>query len=233
MAARHFTRIVVLLFLAQPVFASELSISVVKNNSIWGGKGSWDQTAQPGRLSRHGHGSAVDFSFATDGVPWLRHSFSGRYMSGSSAKNGNYMSDYCYHNGITTGGNVSNETHGIPECDFRYTIRSIKTSTAAISYALMPTWQIDKDWSVGVGYGASLFWYKTRIESGENHVFPVGTRTTYENLSLSHYGEIRLQYKALFVSYWDARYEDGPESPDIGNRGYKAGVAFAFGGKTR
>lgn len=225
----YFTRIF-LLILSFQANASEIELTISpfgQNNGDWGGNGAWDQSGQPNELHRGGKALAVHLSFEQPGLEWIRHSIGGRYVSGTHAYNGTFVSDYCHQSGMFQGGPMSAE-HAMAECDFRYTVRSVKTRTTSLTYTMTPTWEVTQNLSLSVGLGVSFFKHITTVVSGENHSFPIGTKTKYENVSLSRYAEVGIEYKGYSVKYYHAGEEDGPESPDLGNSGYLFGYTLKF-----
>lgn len=211
--------------LHDPAKAAELRLGYGNNHAVWAGDGSWYQEGQPGELTNDGNSFAVQMN--DEIFSWLRYTVGYRQSTGMVLTDGEFMSDYCYHNKIFSGGPYSPE-HGKPECDVRYGIKKLTTTTTAITAALMPVWKITKDFDISVAYGISRFKHTTSIESGIGHSFPEGTVTKYTGRGVSKYSEISIRYSYFFLTRYEADGETGPEAPATGNIGYLFGVALSF-----
>jgi hypothetical protein len=211
-----------LLLFGQQDASAEVRIGYGANCGIARGDGFWEQQGQPFERDNCGNVAAVQYVGRT-GIGWLDYSVGAAYRTGTSVKNGKWLTDKCYWELRLSSGGPGGE------CDGRIFTDSVESTSRALSFALIPTWRIKKDVSIYTALGATYFRADTKAVfaggSGMFSDFPHVTNT-YRNEGLSLYSELGATYGNLFLTAYLAPNEHGGEHAEKGMYGLMVGLRF-------
>lgn len=214
----------VCLIIAGPAEASSLDISLGQNYGKEIGPGIWQQEGLDNSIDQGKPSVSIKYVGNTN-LSWLDYGVALAYRE-SPVASGEFVSDDCFNARQFSGGHMTNNGRA---CDRRWYAK-VGQKTLALQLTVVPTWHINRNTSLALGFGYSIFHSVLKMEWEPRGVCaPVACENSkYRTTDATKYADLTFKYKNAFVTVYGAEDESAPETLSSTNYGWLVGYSVGL-----